>query len=632
MTRNTASFLAWVAIAAGPLVAQGDYPPSPGAPGGDPPSRVARLNLINGPVSFRPGSVEEWTAATLNYPLTTGDHLWSDAGSRTEMHVGSTAIRMGSETALEFLNLDDRTVQLSLRQGRLDVRLRALGDTENFEVDTPNVAVTLLRAGDYRIDADADSGVTTVTVRGGDAQVTGGGAAFSIRPRESARISGTETVAQEIGPMPPPDEFDSWCTSRDLREDRLIMSARYVPRDMIGYEDLDENGVWVESPEYGWVWRPRVVVAGWAPYRFGHWAWVEPWGWTWIDDAPWGFAPFHYGRWAMFGGAWVWVPGRMVVGVRPVYAPALVAFVGGPRFGVAVGVGGAGMAAWFPLGPREPYIPAYHVSEVYVRQVNITHVTNVTVINTNVRYVNQGVPGAVTVVSHETFAGARPVHTAIITNVDTRVIATAPVVAVAPIAPVRVSVLAHVGPPVAMPPARIVERTVVVRNAPPPRPVAFAARQQALAANPGRPLEATQIERFRATAPARPAAFRQVGVPAGPAMSPRNDRPYPGGFNRGGAGAPPERPAYNAAPPRNDRPAAVPERPAYNAPPPRNDRPAAVPERPTYNSAPPRNDRPAAVPAGRNERPAAVQEQRREERKANNKEKREERKEERKQY
>src|SRR5215472_11492425 len=107
-----------------------------------------------------------------------------------------------------------------------------------------------------------------------------------------------------------------------------------------------------------------------------------PWGWTLIDDAPWGFAPFHYGRWAMVGGGWVWIPGRMVVGVRPVYAPALVAFVGGPRFSIGVTVGGGvGMAAWFPLGPHEVYRPAYHVSEVYVRQVNITHVTNVTVIN-----------------------------------------------------------------------------------------------------------------------------------------------------------------------------------------------------------------------------------------------------------
>ena len=66
------------------------------AQAGDPPSRVARLNYMNGSVSFRPGSVEEWTSATLNYPLTLGDHLWTDPGASTEMQVGSTAIRMDS--------------------------------------------------------------------------------------------------------------------------------------------------------------------------------------------------------------------------------------------------------------------------------------------------------------------------------------------------------------------------------------------------------------------------------------------------------------------------------------------------------------------------------------------------------
>ena len=147
---------------------------------------------------------------------------------------------------------------------------------------------------------------------------------------------------------------------------------------------------------------------GWSPYHYGHWAWVEPWGWTWIDDAPWGFAPFHYGRWAMAGGGWVWIPGRLDV-ARPVYAPALVAFVGGPRFGVSIGVGGGvGMAAWFPLGPGEVYRPSYHVSEVYVRQVNVTHVHDITNITdvTNVRYVNRTAPGGVTVMRTKTFAGA----------------------------------------------------------------------------------------------------------------------------------------------------------------------------------------------------------------------------------
>ena len=570
MKRTPYSFIALAALAL-PLAAQD----------ADPPARVARLNLITGSVSFRPGSVEEWAEATLNYPLTTGDHLWADRDGRTEMHVGSTAVRMGAETALAFLNLDDRAVQLSLTQGSLNIRLRELRDDETFEVDTPNTAVTLLRAGDYRIDADGNTSVTTVTVRAGDVQVTGGGAAFTVHERESARMTGMDQVSQEMAPVPPPDEFDAWALARDRREDQLVQSARYVPRDMIGYEDLDENGVWNEVPDYGWVWRPRVVVADWAPYRFGHWAWVEPWGWTWIDDAPWGFAPFHYGRWAMVAGGWVWVPGRMVVGVRPVYAPALVAFVGGSGFA-------AGVSAWFPLGPREAYIPAYHVSEVYVRQVNFTHVTVID--RVNVRYMNQTAPGAVTAVSRETFVGARPVGRATVV-LDARVVAQARVVGMAaPIPPERASVIAHVGPPVAAPPARFVERTVVVRNAPPPPPVSFAARQQALAANGGRPLEPAQVERLRATAPARSPMVRQAGAAAAPpAMTPHNDRPFQGNPNRPAAPVAREgRPGFEHG--DMQRPAVREERPAVRdeRPAPREERQAIREERRDERKAPPK--------------------------------------------
>ena len=324
----------------------------------DPPSRVARLNYMSGTVSFRPGTVDEWTAATINYPLYNGDHLWADRDARTEIHVGSTALRMGPETALAVLNIDDRMVQLSLTGGTLHVRLRYLGDGESFEVDTPNAAVTLLRAGEYRLFVDADRNLTAVTVRGGDAEVTGGGQAFTLHARESAQFAGGgDNFTSRLDPAPPPDDFEFWCQQRDRREEQS-QSVRHVSREMIGYEDLDANGVWSEVPDYGWVWAPR-VNAGWAPYREGHWAWVEPWGWTWVDDAPWGFAPFHYGRWANASGVWVWVPGTMVA--RPVYAPALVAFVGGPRAGMSIAVGGGSGVAWFPLGPHEVYRPAYRV-------------------------------------------------------------------------------------------------------------------------------------------------------------------------------------------------------------------------------------------------------------------------------
>src|SRR5262249_13653444 len=158
-----------------------------------------------------------------------------------------------------------------------------------------------------------------------------------------------------------------------------------VSPDTVGWQDLDDNGDWRNVPEYGNVWVPREVPAGWAPYHNGHWAWIEPWGWTWVDDAPWGFAPFHYGRWAYVGNSWAWVPGPPAV--RPVYAPALVAWVGGSNFSVGVSFGGGGGGiGWFPLGPREVYVPSYQSSPTYVNRVNTTNtvINNVNITNVNV--------------------------------------------------------------------------------------------------------------------------------------------------------------------------------------------------------------------------------------------------------
>jgi len=586
MIRRPVCLAALLAMAAAPMFADA----------GDPPSRVARLNYKSGQVSFRPGSVEEWTEATLNYPLTLGDRLWTQTGSQAELHTGSTAIRMAPETALAILNLDDRTVQLSLTQGALNVHIRVLGFNENFEVDTPNAAIALLRPGDYRIDADSDKGLTTVAVRDGEADVSAGGSTSPVRMRESLRIAGTDQVTQEAGPVPPPNEFDRWCEGRDLREQQS-RSVQYVSRETIGYEDLDEYGVWRQVPPYGWVWVPAGMQGDWAPYHYGHWAWVDPWGWTWIDDAPWGFAPFHYGRWAYAGGGWLWVPGAMAP--RPVYAPALVAFVGGPRLGVSIGLGAAGVA-WFALGPGEVYRPAYRVSDVYVRQVNVTQV-NVTNINVvNVRYANQNVRGAVTVVPQEAFVTARPVARAAVA-VDEREIGQAQVVGAAPpVAPRRESVMAAQGPGrVAAPPARFVDHAVVARTAPPPPPVSFAAKQGALQANQGRPLDAGATDNLRRSAPQAAPAVRTVQAP-------------PGGFrqaNPGGnaapaqAARPPAQNVTNDRPPQNREPARS-EQPAV-----RSDRPAQAatpPAQNVTNDRPPQNREPARSeqPAPRSDRPA----------------------------
>jgi hypothetical protein len=489
----------------------------------DPPGRVGRLNYVSGTVSFQPGGVEDWVTANLNRPLTTGDHLWVDRDSRAELHLGSSALRLSPRTLFQFLNLDDRTTQIRLSEGTLIVRLRELDQDEIFEVDTPNLAFSLLRPGEYRIDANPDNETTTITVRGGEGEVTGGGQAFPVHSDSMARVTGNDPVTYELLRAQSPDYFEEWAMSRDRQEDRSE-SARYVSRDVIGYEDLDANGDWRTEPEYGAIWIPRRVPVDWAPYRFGHWAWIEPWGWTWVDDAPWGFAPFHYGRWAFFAGSWGWIPGPRTV--RPVYAPALVAWVGGPRFSASLSVGGGrGRVAWFPLGPREVYVPGYRSSPAYINRVNVTNtnITNINVTNvynntnlTNIRYANRNAPNAITAVSQETFAGARPVGRGVIA-LQPEAIQNAAVVRTAPVAPIRESVLGRsVNSNAPRPPDAVLNRRVVARATPPPAPVPFVQRQPALEANPGQPLDHEAISRIRAgqVTQARPLVRQAAEIPS----------------------------------------------------------------------------------------------------------------------
>jgi hypothetical protein len=501
----------------------------------DPPSRVARLSYARGNVSFEPAGTEDWVQAVVNRPVTTGDRLWSDNGGRAELHIGSASIRLAGATGFSFLNLSDNVTQLRLTQGSMRVRVKRLDRDETFEIDTPNLAFSVLRPGIYRINVDEGGDTTVIQVRDGQGEVTGGGSAYNLQSGQSGRFSGTDRIYADIQGYGREDDFDYWSEERDRHEDRAV-SARYVSSDVVGYEDLDDYGGWRNEGEYGMVWFPRTRVAGWAPYHYGHWAYIYPWGYTWVDDEPWGFAPFHYGRWVNVSGSWGWVPCPPrepgVVYVRPVYAPALVAWVGGPHFsiGVSVGRGYEGESVgWFPLGPREVYIPSYPVSRTYVTNVNISNTTvnntvvnnyyNTTVINKNTTvvnqtFVNQRVPGAVAATTPHAFTSAQPVARNQV-PVNLREVASAPVsVATPPVPPAKQAVLGAGINTGAKPPETVLNRQVVAKTPPPAPPVPFARQQQAIEANGGKPPAMSQVRQIQATSPQAVHSDVKIAPPA----------------------------------------------------------------------------------------------------------------------
>jgi hypothetical protein len=575
----------------------------------DPPSRVARLQFIEGQVSLQPGGVDDWVSAGYNRPLTTADRLWTDSDSRAEMTIASAALRLGSATSLTVTNLNDNTAQFELDQGTLNLSVRTLGDGEVVEVDTPNVAFTVMEPGEYRFDVRPEDDQTWIQVRRGDGEADGANGSMDVPSGQRYRFSNGQSLEYTVADMMPRDSFEGWSETRE-RQEISSPSAQYVAPGTVGYEALDGNGNWEPSAMYGTVWYPN-VHPGWAPYHEGHWAWVEPWGWTWVDDASWGFAPFHYGRWVSAGGRWGWVPGPHEV--RPVYAPALVAWVGGgPGFGASIGIGGGGVG-WVALGWHDPYIPSYHVSAEYARNVNRSNsrVVDVTVINnyysttnvsvrntaiTNIHYENARVNGAMTAVPSAAFSSGKPVAQAAVV-IPQGAAARVSFGAAANVAPTKAAVLGGRAPATA-PKQLVAPRQVIAKTPPPPPPVSFEQQRPLLEKSNGVPLSPATRTNLQATSPApaahggRPAVITAAPAPARPAGSPAQQ----GSSGRRNATAP-------SAPASAPAPAAVP--PARTATPPAS---APAGTRPVPTPPPAPAARPATPPAGREaapvERPA----------------------------
>jgi hypothetical protein len=514
-------------LSAGPeMLAQEADAPQDGAGQVDPPSQVARISVLQGNVSVEPASVDQFSAAEANYPLTTGDRIYADAGATAELETDQLAVRLGQQTDLTVTAMTDTLAQLGLASGSVHLRSFALDPSATVELDTPNIAVTVLQPGDVRVDVDAQSDTTVVTLISGQVQVDGNGLQQVLQPGQRVKLGGSDPVSAQWLYAAGKDGLDQFSNDRDTEyQGALALEGQYVNPGTIGAADLNGNGDWESDADDGPVWYPSAVSVGWSPYSCGRWAWVAPWGWTWVECESWGFAPFHYGRWIHRGPRWGWIPGPPVV--RPVYSPALVVFVGG----------GAGVTAWFPLGPRETYVPWYHTSPLYLNRVNVSniynrntvqvrniynqHVTNVYNTTTVVNNVYANRETATVAVAQANFAAGRAVAKSEI-HLTPQELAAAPV-------------LPH---PLVTP-----QRTMVV--AAPARAVPVQASRPALASHEiERPSETATVAREPATVVAREPA---AAVRTQPVQEPTAERAEP-------AVAAAPRPLFNKAVPPAPRP------------------------------------------------------------------------------
>jgi len=580
----------------------------------DPPGRVGRIAQTYGSVWIFDAEQGEWIAAQPNLPLTAGDRLSSERDARAELQIGSATLHLDGGSELEVGELNDSQVALHLHHGSLALGLRRSESAREFVVTTAEGRFTPMGAGHYRIDQENNGSFAGAMVGALHFEATD--SALDIYAGQRAEFWLEQGTTHYSWSTPANDRFSTWVAQQDREYERAARPSPYVSPEMTGAGDLDRYGEWDRHPEYGAIWYPASVDAGWAPYRYGHWAYVQPWGWTWVDDAPWGFAPFHYGRWISWHGRWAWCPGQYVA--RPVYAPALVAWIGGPHLSIGINLGGPAVG-WVPLSPREVYHPSYSVTNVYVTNINNAHRRwqppqrpNQPVPTGPIMYSNQGVPGGVTVVSQNVLRERKPISKAVITPVDENTIRrwqTMPVQPATrgndrrpgsaappapPAAPSRVIAVPGGAVP-AVPPAPGGARTTPWGRVPPP---SQPAAQPATTATRG---DGGQTQRGQP-----PAADSRANPVPGRAAPPQTPQPRDTSDRRAPPGqSNPRGEPQRIAPPPAAQPAPVP-------PPVQGVRPAPAPQPPAAQPAPP----PARGPSAdeKDERQPPAQERRREQR------------------
>ncbi|MBW8757673.1 MAG: hypothetical protein JF586_08695 [Burkholderiales bacterium] len=383
----------------------------------DPPGRVGRVADISGDVRTLDAE-GRWMDVVRNQVLSTGDRIATDKTGRATLQIGSTVVRLGVDSDLVVTQMDDQHVRLRFDHGQLAVRVRSEDIPGELFIDTDEGAWVPHHAGQYRFDRVPGQPLGAQAWRG-DMLLEAPDSSLPLKAPQRVRVwrDARNTTHYHVDP-PVKDAFGDGVLAQDRQDDAHAAAgaAAQVAPEMTGEADLARFGTWSAGPGGEHVWMPTKLPAGWQPYQQGAWTWKLPWGWTWVDDQPWGFAPFHYGRWLRVKGRWAWTPGRWG-SARPVFAPALVGWIGGP----ALSVDGGPAIGWVALAPDEAVFPGYAVSARYWNAITEPSVSPASrrpvAINGRARlvpagaatYANGRLPDAVTVVAANALAPWVPV-------------------------------------------------------------------------------------------------------------------------------------------------------------------------------------------------------------------------------
>jgi hypothetical protein len=316
------------------------------------PVRVARVGELEGSVEVQLHAADAWRPAVRNMPLVEAARVRSAPAARVELELddGST-LRLFGDALCELsdytrLSTSQRVTLLSLDHG-LAYFTGEPDRRDALILAVPGAQATVRVGTRARLEANND--ISQIAVLEGKVRFSSPVAELDLSEGQTARLENATpprfSLYREIKPL----DSDLWNQQRD----QVLASsgsAGRLPGLLYGLVDLDASGAWMQTDDFGAVWKPKVASA-WTPYRDGQWMWYDELGYTWIANEPWGWLPFHYGRWIEQSGlGWAWVPGTGTV-----FKP-----------GEVYWLRQANIMGWGPLAPGETW-GASSVPRLYLR-------------------------------------------------------------------------------------------------------------------------------------------------------------------------------------------------------------------------------------------------------------------------
>ena len=320
------------------------------------PFRVARVGELDGKVEVQFHAADSWRPAVRNTPLVESTWIRTAASGRVEIELDDgSALRLVGDALCELsdytrLSTGQRVTLVSLDHG-LAYFTGQPARRDALILAVPGAQATVRSGVRARLEVNQDA--SQIAVLEGNVRFSSPAAELDLPEGQTARTEAANQARfflyREITPL----DADRW----DEQRDRLLASttsSRHVPGLHYGLVDLDANGTWIQTADYGLVWKPK-VSEGWVPYRDGHWLWYDETGFTWIANESWGWLPFHYGRWIEPSGiGWAWVPGKTLT-----FKPGEVYWLRQTN-----------LIGWGPLAPGESW-DARAVPRLYLR-INTT--------------------------------------------------------------------------------------------------------------------------------------------------------------------------------------------------------------------------------------------------------------------